>query len=556
MRLSMTSDLWWKTAFVYCLDVQTFHDGDGDGMGDFRGLSAKVDHLAELGVTVLWLMPFYPTADRDDGYDITDFYAVDPRLGTLGDMVEFLRIARDRGIRVIADLVINHTSAEHPWFTDARSSRTSRYRDWYLWRDDEPTGPTQPVVFPGEQQRVWTHTPETGAWYHHDFYRHQPTLNVANPQVRDEITRIMGFWMELGLAGFRVDAVPFLLQTVDEADRPVDAAVDEPHELLQALRGFLVRRRGDAILLGEVNLPHNKAATFFGSASGDQLSMLFDFTTMQSLYLAMARRDATVLRRTLHDRPIEPSTCQWAMFLRNHDELTLDQLDDHERSEVFAAFGPQEHMQLFGRGLRRRLPPMLDGDGDRLRMAYSLLFSLPGTPSVFYGEEIGMGENLDIDGRMAVRTPMQWDDGPNAGFSTVDDPSRLVRPLVRGEYDAQNGVTVAAQRDDPASLLSWVTLLARRYRDCPELAWGTVDVLDVEPAAVLALRARWEGGTVLAVHNLSATDVDVDLGSDDNPGTRTISDLLGTDGRYDVTDRVLSLHLSRYDTRWYRIGGR
>lgn len=550
MSETITSDLWWKNAVIYCLDVQTFYDANGDGTGDFRGLSERVDHLAELGVTCVWLMPFYPTADRDDGYDITDFYSVDPRLGTLGDFVEFMRVARDRGLRVIADLVVNHTSSKHPWFADARSSRTSPYRDFYIWRDVQPDDPG-PVVFPGEQTTVWTHDETTDAWYQHDFYRHQPTLNVANPAVADEIARVMGFWMELGLAGFRVDAVPFLLETIGEesVQQP-----DDPHVFLQNLHSFLVRRRGDAILLGEVNLPHPQAKAFFGSDSGDEVTVLLDFHTMQRTYLALARRDAAPLARALDDRPIEPDTSQWAMFLRNHDELTLDQLSDSERQEVFAAFGPEERMQIFGRGLRRRLPPMLDDDPAHVRMAYSLLFSLPGTPTIFYGEEIGMGENLALDGRMAVRTPMQWDDRPNAGFSTVDEAG-LVRPPTTGAFAASNGVNVVAQRDDPDSLMSWIRLLARRYRDCPELAWGPVTTMSCEPYGLLALRADWRGGTILAVHNLTDKPLDATLPmAREEAGRQAVGLLAASGDTAEVDDDgQLTLSLGPFGTQWYRL---
>jgi trehalose synthase len=551
MRATLTSDLWWKTAVVYCLDVQTFYDGDGDGMGDFRGLSERVDYLAELGVTCLWLMPFYPTADKDDGYDVTDFYGVDPRLGTGGDFVEFMRVARDRGLRVIADLVVNHTSVHHPWFESARSSRSSPYRDWFVWRDDPPEEPGQ-VVFPGEQESVWAHDDATDSWYLHHFYRHQPTLNVANPLVRQEISRIVGYWMELGLAGFRVDSVPFILDTVAEARTRADIAdLPEPHEFLRNLTGFLSRRRGDAILLGEVNLPPDAAVRYFGS--DDELTMVFDFSTMQACHLALARHDAGPLRATLRSRPQPPPTSQWAMFLRNHDELTLDQLSTPERHEVFEAFGPEERMQVFGRGLRRRVPPMLD-DPDRVRMAYSLMFSLPGTPTLFYGEEIGMGENLDVPGRMSVRTPMQWDGSPTAGFSPVDDPARLVRPTTGGPFSPQAGVNVAEQRNDAASLLAWVQLLAHRYRDCPELAWGEVVVLDPPAASVLALRADWEDGTVVVAHNLADDAVDLDLPLPNEPPGTVAVDLLGAQRQepLDGEDR-LTFSLKAYGTRWYRI---
>ncbi|KJE20008.1 glycosidase [Frankia torreyi] len=557
MRLSRTADLWWKNAVIYCLDVETFADGNGDGCGDFRGLTQRVDYLHELGVTCIWLMPFYPSPDRDDGYDITDFYGVDPRLGTHGDLVEFLLVARDRGIRVIADLVVNHTSDQHPWFVSARSSRDSPYRSYYVWRDEPPADGPSDVVFPDQEDSVWQYDDAAGQYYLHRFYKHQPDLDVANPAVRDEIARIMGFWIELGLSGFRVDAVPFLLET----DGAPDAAeLPDPHEYLRDLRAFISRRDGEVILLGEVNLPYDDTRRFFGDEDGDELTMCFDFPGMQRLYLALARHDATPLLAALRDRPPAPKDGHWATFVRNHDELTLDKLDDGERQEVFAAFGPREEMQLYGRGLRRRLPPMLDGDPARIRMVYSLLFALPGTPTLFYGEEIGMGENLDIPGREAVRVPMQWSDGPNGGFSTVDpdaESDRLPAPVVQGEYGPAK-VNVAAQRHDPTSLFSWVAALVRRYRQCPELAWGAGSTLDHDTASVLAHWTEHEGRAVLTLHNFAASPTNVTLTLPEvGAGTRFV-ELLGEQAgavRTVDDDGSLRLDLDAYAAHWLRTEG-
>ncbi|EIV94534.1 alpha-amylase family protein [Frankia sp. QA3] len=557
MRLSRTADLWWKNAVIYCLDVETFADGNGDGCGDFRGLTQRIDYLHELGVTCIWLMPFYPTPDRDDGYDITDFYGVDPRLGTHGDLVEFLRVARDRGIRVIADLVVNHTSDQHPWFVSARSSRESPYRGYYVWRDEPPPDGPSGVVFPDQEDSVWQYDDAAGQYYLHRFYKHQPDLDVANPAVRDEIARIMGFWIELGLSGFRVDAVPFLLETDGAADA---AELPDPHEYLRDLRAFVSRRDGEVILLGEVNLPYDATRRFFGDEDGDELTMCFDFPGMQQLYLALARQDATPLLGALRDRPPAPKDGHWATFVRNHDELTLDKLGDDERQEVFAAFGPREEMQLYGRGLRRRLPPMLDGDPARLRMVYSLLFALPGTPTLFYGEEIGMGENLDIPGREAVRVPMQWSDGRNGGFSTVDPDAasdRLPAPVVQGEYGPAK-VNVAAQRHDPASLFSWVAALIRRYRQCPELAWGACSTVDHDNASVLAHWAEHDGRAVLTLHNFADSPASVTLKlSDVDAGTRFV-ELLGKQAgtvRTVDDDGSLRLDLDAYAAHWLRTEG-
>jgi trehalose synthase len=547
VKVTDTSDLWWKTAVVYCLDVETFLDWDGDGTGDLAGLVQRIDHLAELGVTCLWLMPFYPTPDRDDGYDITDLYGVDPRLGNHGDFVELVRTARDRGIRVIVDLVVNHTSDQHPWFKAARSSPASPYRDWYVWSDDPPATKPSDIVFPDQETSIWQWDEKAGQHYLHRFYRHQPDLNVANPAVRDELDKVVGFWLELGVSGFRVDAVPFFIEPLGAADQ----APADPHLVLRELRAFAARRRGDCVFLGEVNLPPAQQRAFFGDEDGDELHLLFDFIAMQNLYLSLARADARPLARALQKRPRTPRQCQWATFVRNHDELTLDKLTEKQRQEVFDAFGPDPDMQVYGRGLRRRLPPMLGGDPRRVRMVYSLLFSLPGTPVLFYGEEIGMGEELSAEGRSAVRTPMQWTSGRNGGFSDAP-PSRLPGPVVGGGYGPEH-VNVEAQRRDPDSLLRFMTLLVRRYREAPELGWGELEVLDQPHRAVLAHRLTHDGASTVALHNLGEEAVTLPLALGDvAPGTRLVERLV--DGTVELDDRGrATIDLEGYGYRWLRV---
>ncbi|HEU0214396.1 MAG TPA: alpha-amylase family glycosyl hydrolase, partial [Jiangellaceae bacterium] len=471
-------------------------------------------------------------------------------LGTHGDLVELIRTARDRGMRVIADLVVNHTSDRHPWFRSARASKNSPYRDFYVWRSDPPPDTADQTVFPGQEKGIWEYDERSGEYYLHRFYKHQPDLNVANPAVRDEIAKTMGFWLELGLSGFRVDAVPFLLETTGATKREAEEFAD-PHEYLRALRSFLGRRSGDAVLLGEVNLPYKDQMTYFGGKDGDELSLQFDFIGMQNLYLSLARADARPLAKALAKRPVCSDDCQWATFVRNHDELTLDKLSERERQEVFAAFGPEERMQVFGRGLIRRLPPMLDGDPRRIRMVYSLLFSLPGTPVLFYGEEIGLGENLEAGGRMAVRTAMQWTPERNGGFSTAP-PSRIVAPLSAGGFGPEF-VNVDDQRRDPDSLLNFMSLLIRRYRESPELGWADMEILEQPCTDVLAHRCSWGDGTMVALHNLGPEPRTVPIHLDDGDESCRLVDLLQDGGtELDGSGRA-ELTLDAYGYRWLRL---
>jgi maltose alpha-D-glucosyltransferase/alpha-amylase len=407
--------------------------------------------------------------------------------------------------------------------------------------DEKPPEKPGDIVFPDKESSNWAWDEEAGQYYLHRFYSHQPDLNMANPEVRDEIAQVVGFWLEQGLSGFRVDAVPFMLEPMG---LPGGAMVD-PHELMRDLRRFLSRRNGEAMLLGEVNLAPEDQRTFFGDEDGDELQMLFSFTVNQAMYLALARESAAPLEQALAALPAIPPDCQWASFARNHDELTLDKLSASEREEVFAAFGPEKELQLFGRGLRRRLPAMLDGDQQRLRMVYSLVFSLPGTPVLFYGEEIGMGENLAIEGRMSVRAPMQWSDEPNGGFSTTEDPKALCRPVTEGKFGPER-VNAAAQRRDPDSLLNWFERLIRRRRECPELGWGAFTALAPREPEVFAHRCDWDESTVVAVHNVAGHDVKTTLPLEEEG---TLVDLLGTDD----LEAPFTLALKAYEYRWYRL---
>jgi maltose alpha-D-glucosyltransferase/alpha-amylase len=544
MRVDYTSDLWWKNAVIYCLDVEIFRDSDGDGVGDFRGLIGEIDYLAALGVTCVWLMPFYPSPNRDDGYDICDFYGVDSRLGTLGDLVEFVRTAADRGIRVIADLVVNHTSDKHPWFVEARASRDSPRRNWYVWRDKpapEPAG----LAFPDKERSNWQLDRRTGQYYLHRFYRFMPDLNISEPAVRDEICRITAFWLALGADGFRIDAVPFMCE-LDGISHPVDG---DAKGWLRSLRAFVGRRDGESLLLGEVNTSLKELSSYFGDEDGDALHMEFAFMMNQSVWLALARESAEPIEQVISTLPQVPHDNAWATFLRNHDELSLDKLTVTQREEVFARFAPKPDMQMYGHGIRRRAASMLGGDGPRLRLAWSLTFSLPGTPVLFMGDEIGMSEQLEIPDRYAVRVPMQWSSGPSGGFSDAP-PEELVRPQPRGAFGPAK-VNVTDQRRDPDSLLRFVQRLIRHRRQTPEFGWGASTLIETEHPAVFAHRCDWEGSTVVAVHNLggATAPIELPLGAD----AAGVHDLLADAEQRVPRGGTLKLDLEGYGGRWLRV---
>jgi maltose alpha-D-glucosyltransferase/alpha-amylase len=537
-------DLWYKNAVIYCLDVGTFADGYGDGIGDFRGLGDRLPYLAGIGVTCVWLLPFYPSPWRDHGYDIADYYGVYPRYGTLGDFVNFIRQADELGIRVIVDLVVNHTSDQHPWFRAARSDASSPYRDWYVWSKRKPKDAESGIVFPGVQKSTWTYDREARAYYFHRFYDFQPDLNLANPAVREEIERIMGFWLQLGVTGFRIDAVPFVIEDKTR-HRPMGP---EDYKLLTEFRRFLSWRRGDAMTLAEANVAPDEVLNFFGD--GDRMNLLFNFWANQHLFLAMAKEDARPLRSAYEELPELPPTAQWANFLRNHDELDLGRLAPNDRQESFQAFAPDPDMQLYGRGIRRRLSPMLQGDRRRLELMNSLLFTLPGTPVVRYGEEIGMGEDLRLPEREAIRTPMQWSAEPNGGFSTA--PARkLMRPVIsEGEYRYER-INVASQRLEQDSLLNWMERAIRTRKECPELGWGEMQFLDTDHPSVLAHACTWRGKTVIAVHNFSRATCTVRVKWP--RGTAELLHLFGRNVHQPLPGSSPVIDLDGYDYRWLRV---
>jgi maltose alpha-D-glucosyltransferase/alpha-amylase len=523
-------------------------DANGDGIGDFKGLLRRLDYLHGLGITAIWLMPFQPSPGKDDGYDIADYYGVDPRYGTLGDFVEFTHGCRQRGIRVIIDLVVNHTSDAHPWFRDARSSPDSEYRDWYVWADKKPANAGKGMVFPGVQKSTWTRDKEAGAWYFHRFYDFQPDLNTSNPRVQAEILKIMGFWIQLGVSGFRMDAVPFVIATKGAKVRtPV-----EQYDMLRSFREFLQWRQGNAIILAEANVLPDTDMEYFGD-DGDRMHMMFNFFVNQNLFYALASADSRPLAKALKATKPRPATAQWGLFLRNHDELDLGRLTKAQRDVVFEKFGPDKRMQLYDRGIRRRLAPMLGGDRRRLELAYSLMCTLPGTPVIRYGDEIGMGDNLDLPERNCARTPMQWSTEPHAGFTESDKP---ILPLIeKGPYGYEH-VNVAKQRRDPNSMLNWTERIVRMRKEVPEIGWGDFKVIATPDPAVLVIRYDWRNNSVLFAHNLDEKPREVAFAAG-VPGEagKLLVNLLSEDHSQANGHGKHTLLLEAYGYRWYRVGG-
>ena len=542
----MIEDLWYKNAVIYSLSLETFMDGNGDGCGDFEGLTRRLDYLESLGVDAIWLGPFQPSPDKDNGYDISDFYGVDPRFGSSGDFVEFMQNANGRGIRVLMDLVVNHTSDEHPWFASARRDPESKYRDWFVWSKTRPKNWNKGMVFPGVQLSTWTRDAEAKLYYYHRFYKFQPDLDMDNPEVRTEVRRIMGYWLQLGVSGFRVDAVPFVIEGSPDASgrkKPLH------FEYLEQMRHFLQWRTAGAIMLGEANVLPPENRKYFG-AKGDGIHMMFNFWANQRLFYALASGDVRPLAQALKETRSLPPSAQWATFLRNHDELDLGRLTKEQRAEVFERFGPDEHMQLYDRGIRRRLAPML-GERSRLELAYSLLFALPGTPVMRYGDEIGMGDDLSLEEREAVRTPMQWSNEKHGGFTTAEKP---VLPVIsEGPFGCQH-VNVEQQRRDPNSLLNWTVRMIRLRKECPEIGWGRWRIIPARSTSVLAICYEWRGNAVIVVHNFDDRPQEVKLRLDLEGGERLANLLVNEELEADKSG-VHHIALESYGYKWYRVGG-
>ncbi|HZM44426.1 MAG TPA: alpha-amylase family protein [Burkholderiales bacterium] len=538
-------DYWFKNAVIYCLNVATYMDCNGDGIGDFEGLSRRFDYLAALGVTCVWLQPFCCSPNRDNGYDISDYYGVTPRFGTSGDFVECMNTAQALGLRVVVDLVANHTSIDHPWFQAARADRKSPYRDWYVWADKRPRNHAQGTVFPPVQKTTWTRDRKAGQYYFHRFYDHQADLNTWNQAYREELYKIMGYWLQLGVSGFRMDAVPFLVEKKGANVKPA-----KDFALLQEMRRFLQWRARDAILLAEANVPANESMHYFGD-EGDRLQMMLNFPVNQRLYYAFATHDPKPLKRALRDTIANiPRDAQWVQFLRSHDELDLGRLTEEQRAKVFQVFAPDATMQLYNRGIRRRLAPMLGNDRRRLELAYSLLFSLPGTPMIQYGDEIGMGEDLSLNEREATRTPMQWTGEPHGGFTSA---KKSVLPVVDGGIFGYQKVNVNAQRRDPNSFMNWITRLIRVRKECMEISWGECEVIDCDADPVLVLVYRFRKAAMLSLHNFSDVAQSLHLKVRDKGGGRLI-DLIGSEHSRAGPRGIHEIALDGYGYRWFRIG--
>jgi maltose alpha-D-glucosyltransferase/alpha-amylase len=533
---------WYKNAVFYGLDVATFQDSNGDGIGDFPGLCRRLDYLTALGVTCIWLLPFFPSPDRDNGYDVMDYFSVDPKLGTFDDFLTFVRSAGERGLRVMIDLVMDHTSDRHPWFQAARRDRRSRYRRYYVWTDaPPPTDPGKQNIFPDEESSVWTYDDVAGQYYFHQFYHFEPDLDVANPDVREEIKRVIDFWLSFGVSAFRVDAVSHM---IDPHETIQAASSHDPHSMLRDLRSFTSARREDCALLGEADVEPEELRCFFGD--GDEMHLLYNFLLNNYLSLAFATNQGEPLQRCLRLLPSPPENSQWVNFLRNLDELDLERLSDEERDAVYRAFAPDDNMRIFGRGIRRRLAPMLS-DRRRLESAFSLLFSLPGTPLVIYGDELGMGEDLSLQGRNAVRTPMQWSRERQAGFSTASR-DELPAPAISAGPFGFKAVNVADSEADPDSFLNWMKRLIRLRRQCPEWGWGSCHVVPTAEPGIFAHRAERNGRCLIAIHNLTEKPAVARLEREPDTGLVPIFSSRSKDAGQESS----KLELEPYGYRWYR----
>ena len=500
-----SNPLWFKTAVFYEIHTRAFFDANGDGSGDFRGLTDKLDYLQWLGVDCIWLLPFFESPLRDGGYDISDFFKIQPDYGTVDDVRDFIEAAHQRGIRVIADLVMNHTSSDHPWFQEARSSPDSPKRDWYVWSDTVHKYEEARIIFTDTETSNWTWDEQAGAYFWHRFFSHQPDLNFDNPEVQDAMLEVLRFWLDLGMDGFRLDAVPYLY----ERDGTNGENLPETHEYLKRVRAEIDAKYPDRVLLAEANQWPADVVEYFGD--GDECQMAFHFPVMPRMFMALRRETAMPIYEILRNTPEIPDNCQWGLFLRNHDELTLEMVTDEERDYMYAEYAKDPRMKI-NVGIRRRLAPLLEGGRDEIELMHAILFSLPGSPVLYYGDEIAMGDNVYLGDRDGVRTPMQWTGDRNGGFSRADFAQLYAPPLMDPVYGFQS-INVEAQLRLPTSLLRWMRRFIALRKEHPVFGLGTYEPLEPSNSRIFAHVRRYEDDVMLCVHNMarSAQAVELDL---------------------------------------------
>jgi len=536
--------LWYKDAIIYQVHVRTFRDGNCDGIGDFRGLAEKLDYLQELGINALWLMPFFPSPLRDDGYDIADYRSVHPSYGTLDDFKNFLVAAHERGIRVIVEMVLNHTSDQHPWFQESRSSPDNPRRDWYVWSDTDARYRGVRIIFLDTETSNWARDPVSKAYYWHRFFSHQPDLNYDNPAVREEMWSVMQFWLDMGVDGFRLDAVPYLV----EREGTSCENLPETHAVLKELRGKLDKHFPGKMLLAEANQWPADLRPYFGDS--DEFHMAFHFPLMPRMFMGVKLEDRKPIMDILQQTPEIPDSCQWCLFLRNHDELTLEMVTDIERDYMYDTYAGDKAMRL-NLGIRRRLAPLLDNDRRRVELMTGMLMSLPGTPIIYYGDEIGMGDNVHLGDRNGVRTPMQWDGGWNAGFSSAD-PESLYSPLILDPVYGYPAVNVYSQNRSGHSLLAWMKRTIETRKSNQVFGRGTIEFLHPANHRVLAYVRQFKTETVLVVNNLSSSAQAVELDLKRYKGNILV-EMFGRNIFPRVGDLPYLLTMGPYQFFWFRL---
>ena len=502
--MAITTDAqWYKDAVIYQVHVRTFYDSNGDGIGDFAGLAQKLDYLQKLGITAIWLMPFFPSPLKDDGYDISDYRSVHSSYGTLQDFTAFLNAAHEHGIRVIVEFVLNHTSDQHAWFQESRGSTDNPKRDWYVWSEADTRYRGARIIYLDTEMSNWARDPVSKSYYWHRFFSHQPDLNYDNPEVREEMWKVMTFWLELGVDGFRLDAVPYLV----EREGTSCENLPETHAIIKDFRARLDASYPGRMLLAEANQWPADLRPYFGN--DDEFHMAFHFPLMPRMFMGLKLEDRKPIMEILQQTPEIPPGCQWCLFLRNHDELTLDMVTDVERDYMYDAYAGDKTMRL-NLGIRRRLAPLLENDRRRVELMNGMLMSLPGTPIIYYGDEIGMGDNVFLGDRNGVRTPMQWSGGWNAGFSTAD-PESLYSPLILNPLFGYQAINVLSQQRSQHSLLSWMRRLIEVRKSTPVFGRGSIEFLQPPNHRVLAYVRQLGNERVLAVNNLSSSAQAVEL---------------------------------------------